>query len=298
MKFVVLGSTGMLGSEVARVAKERGLDCIEVSRHEGTRFDITLQSFHELAITLDLSATDYVVNCIGWIPQKSLGDPSSDEILAHTLNEQLPNQIDECAKTLGFRWVQIATDCVFSGATGGYVESSPKDASDLYGLTKIAGENCSSSAMQIRSSVVGPDNRTNSGLYSWFLSQVNSSKVATGYRNHLWNGVSTTAFARLAVGLALAGVRGPFAAHWLPIGVVTKLELLRLFAANLGHSPDSVVEGVGLGDVDRTLSTLEPSKNLQLWRIAGYEEIPTIEELVAEFISHDQNRGLDEQHPN
>lgn len=296
MKFVVLGSTGMLGSEVARVAKERGLNCIEVSRFEGIHFDTTLQSFDVLAKSLNLSAADYVVNCIGWIPQKSLGDPNSDGALAHALNEQLPNQIDQSAKSLGFGWVQIATDCVFSGVSGGYAEPSPKDASDLYGLTKIAGEKHSSSAMQIRCSIIGPDDRTNSGLYSWFLSQARSGTAVTGYNNHLWNGVSTTAFARLAVGLALAGARVPFASHWLPIGTVTKFELLRLFAACLGYAPDSVVEGVGPRDVDRTLSTLEPSKNLELWRIAGYEEIPTIQELVAEFVTQDKNRGLNEQH--
>ena len=36
--------------------------------------------------------------------------------------------------------LQIATDCVYSGATGGYTESSSHDALDVYGKTKSLGE--------------------------------------------------------------------------------------------------------------------------------------------------------------
>jgi dTDP-4-dehydrorhamnose reductase len=32
MRFIVLGSSGMLGSELSRVAKHAGLDVVEISR--------------------------------------------------------------------------------------------------------------------------------------------------------------------------------------------------------------------------------------------------------------------------
>ena len=38
------------------------------------------------------------------------------------------------------RYIQIGTDCVFSGKDGGYVEDSFMDAEDLYGKSKIVGE--------------------------------------------------------------------------------------------------------------------------------------------------------------
>lgn len=296
MRFVVLGSTGMLGSEVTRVAKEASLDCVEVSRGEGIRFDATIQTFSELAEKLNLSAEDYVVNCIGWIPQKATDNPSGDAILAHALNERLPSEINESSRSLGFGWVQIATDCVFSGEKGDYLESSPKDALDLYGLSKIAGEQHSSHAMQIRCSIVGPDYRSPSGLYSWFLSRARTGNAVEGFRNHLWNGVSTTAFARLAVGFALAGLKSPLKLHWLPVGSVSKFKLLTLFALNQGFVENFVIEGLAPETVNRTLATLYPSKNVELWKIAGYDKTPTIEELVAEFVSQDKNRGHDEHH--
>lgn len=286
----------MLGSEVTRVAKESGLDCIEVSRGSGIRFDATIQAFGELAEKLHLSEEDYVVNCIGWIPQKSTENPSEDAILAHALNERLPSQINESSRSFGFGWVQITTDCVFSGEKGDYLESSPKDASDLYGLSKIAGEQHSSNAMQIRCSIVGPDYRSTSGLYSWFLSRARMGKVVEGYRNHLWNGVSTTAFARLAVGFALSGLKSPLELHWLPVGFVSKFELLTLFSMNQDFEENLVIQGLAPVTLNRTLATQYPSKNIELWKIAGYNRIPTIEELVAELVSQDKNRGHHEQH--
>lgn len=293
MRLIVLGSTGMLGSEVSRIAKIMGVSSVQVSRTEGVLFDASTSTFDQLAQYLQLGPEDYLVNCIGWIPQKASGSKSEDEKLAQLLNSRLPRQVNEAVLMHGFNWIQIGTDCVFSGSTGGYGESSNQDAEDLYGRSKIAGERLSNEAMLIRTSIIGPDRRTRAGLYSWFLGEMAAGRRVMGYQNHRWNGVSTTAFARLAVGIALGGRSGAFKAHWIPANSKSKLELLKLFAGHLGISGTMIDGGEASRAVDRTLNTDNALLNQELWHLAGYPDTPTIEELVAELVQIDRGKEVD-----
>jgi dTDP-4-dehydrorhamnose reductase len=290
MRLIVLGSTGMLGTEVVRVAHKSSSLVVGVSRTEGVFFDAEQMRFSELAQNLSISDEDCVINCIGWIPQKSSGDSGIDNRQAQLLNVELASQINESAKDLGFKWIQIGTDCVFDGEEGSYSESTPKNADDLYGLSKIQGEKLSPMAMIIRASIIGPDRRTKAGLYAWFLGQVRTGRTVSGFQNHLWNGVSTTAFARLALGLANANKVSPLTAHWIPKDVVSKFSLLRLFADRHGYSPDAVQPAMGAVGVNRTLTTIDASRNEEFWQIAGYTDVPSIEQLVAELVLEDMNQ--------
>lgn len=287
MRLVVLGATGMLGSEVVRVASKSDFEVVAVSRTEGIKFDVSTSSFAQLAEELSLGPADYVINCIGWIPQKSSGSFAEDLRQAELLNVKLPQQINKSAEELGFQWIQIGTDCVFDGSVGDYLESSERSAADLYGNSKVEGERASTKALLIRASIIGPDHRSSSGLYSWFKNELRSGREVIGYANHFWNGVSTTAFAHLVVGLMNKGTRGRLVAHWVPLDKVSKYELLRLFAESLGASPDAVKSGLGREDIDRTLACENSRVNEELWRMAGYHNVPSIRDLVTELVRID-----------
>jgi len=289
-RIVILGSTGMLGSEVERVAKEQRVEHVAISRNTPLSFDARNAQFTQLAESLDLNENDWVVNCIGWIPQKAVGNAKQDRSDAMMLNAELPEQISGARDRYCFNWVQIGTDCVFSGRTGSYSESSAKDATDLYGQSKIAGEKNSSGALLIRSSIIGRDQRTHSGIYSWFKGAVAQGQV-DGYSNQMWNGVSTTAFARLAIGISQKGLRSPFEQHWVPRDSVSKYELLTLFAMELGLNKDLVNPVNTSTALDKTLVTDNSPRNQELWEIAGYISPPSIQALCREFIAIDQKLG-------
>jgi dTDP-4-dehydrorhamnose reductase len=281
----------MLGSEVSRVARESGLEVIEVSRRSDVPFEAESMDFDQVAVKLRLGEKDWLVNCIGWIPQKSSGDEVADAYLAELLNTSLPDQISRSREKHGFHWIQIGTDCVFDGKSGGYTELSPKNGTDLYGRSKIAGEVLSGGAIQIRCSIVGRDVRTHSGIYSWFKSAIKNAKVS-GYTNHRWNGATTTAFAHLAVGLVSQNWTQPMVQHWIPKDVVSKYELLQLFASSLGEKADDIQRIAATETVDRELGTVNPEVNSQLWAIAGYPQVPTIKSLCQEFIEIDRELGF------
>ena len=289
-RIVILGSTGMLGSEVLRVAKKSGIEHLAISRSTEISFDAKQSSVEQLAMEVHLNENDWLVNCIGWIPQKSSGDIKKDSAQAELLNTSLPEQLSEAKSQFGFNWIQIGTDCVFEGNTGRYSEDDVMDATDLYGQSKIAGEQKSEGVILIRSSIVGRDQRTSSGIYSWFKQAISGGPVS-GYSNQVWNGVSTTAFAKLSVGLAKASWTEPLLQHWIPEDSVSKYELLSLFAKELGLDEGLVLPVDTAPSVDRTLTTTNRSRNNELWGMAGYKPPPSIAMLCKEFIAIDQKLG-------
>jgi dTDP-4-dehydrorhamnose reductase len=99
-----------------------------------------------------------------------------------------------CAER-GIRVIQISTDCVFSGLRGNYSEIDVPDPVDLYGRTKLLGELNRPSCLTLRTSIIGWQLNTFSGLLSWFALQRN--RHMKGYRKATYSGFSTTVLAQL-----------------------------------------------------------------------------------------------------
>ena len=286
---VVLGSSGMLGQEVITVLKESQIAAKCFSRREGSEnfFSFDSQSPDEIGQILNISDGAFIVNCIGWIPQKKSGVLENDTKKAWMLNVELPEVLEDLANQRGVRVIQVATDCIFDGRVGGYLESDPASAIDLYGKTKQEGEESQPSAMRIRASIIGRDRNSNSGLYSWYRSH-SKDEVVDGYLNHYWNGVTTGALAKLFVGIISNQAFVPGVQHWLPQDSVSKFELLQLFREYLEGRGAHVKQAQAPHTVDRTLSTLTPTKSDEYWRLAGYSGAPSIEKLVGEMVAKDR----------
>lgn len=285
-RLIVLGPSGMLGQALVTEATRQHFPCITAGTSGDVPFRFEGQNLSELADLLELGPDDTLVNCIGWIPQKATGIKAQDEHQAYLLNRDLIRALRDAQQSFGFQWVQILTDCVFSGRQGPYSEDSTQDAQDLYGLSKIAGEQFLQSAVGIRSSIVGPDKNSTAGLFAWLRHSIASKQMIDGYSNVHWNGVTTLAFSKLSLAIAKTGAFPKGVMHWIPADSVSKYELLKLFAAGL-HAPESfeIRETVRTHPSDRRLATLSPTNNHSLWEIAGYSTVPTISQLVDEFIS-------------
>lgn len=251
MSVTILGSTGMLGSMMAKA------------------LDIDFEVLNRPELDAERSFTfwndDLIINCMGKIK------PYCDDVAsAIKVNALFPH-------TLPGGSIQIATDCVYSGKKGQYVETDPHDALDVYGKTKSLGE--APYIHNLRCSIIGPEVKNHLSLLDWFLAQKGE---VNGFTNHLWNGITTLHFARIVQGAIREGIELPPLQHIVPADVVTKAELLEIIAEAYGKS--TTVKPVAAPEaVDRTLATLDPAMNLKLWQAAGYPEPPTIEYMVAEL---------------
>lgn len=283
-----MGSTGMLGLAVVEAFKAFGGDVLSTVRSPAQienskgklEFDVERNSLDYLEV--DWSEGDYIINCIGII--KSEIDESSPESVkrAKRINTEFSVELAKFAEKKGLRVIQIATDCVFSGRSGDYVESSPHDPTDVYGKTKSAGESDSKNVQHLRVSIIGPENRGFTSLYEWVNRQPQNAEI-TGFVNHKWNGIPAKHFGRIARAIIennlwVAGVQ-----HILPRDSVTKAELVQLIADQLGRHDIRLKLGNGPDSIDRTLSSEHKQYNRLVWFHAGYPDVPTIARLVREI---------------
>ena len=241
------------------------------------------------AATDDLDSTfsmpiDFVVNCIGIIkPYINDSDPKQTET-AFEINGAFPNRLEAWASKNGAKVIQIATDCVFSGTKGNYLESSEHDALDVYGKSKSMGEAKGASMMHLRVSIIGPEVDRNSSLLEWVRNQPQNAEIS-GYTDHFWNGITSFHFAKITRGIIENDLFEAGFFHVLPQDSATKCELVTLIAKYLGRSDIKVNSTATGAKINRTLDTSNPVKNKALWRSAGYESPPTITQMVSELIT-------------
>jgi len=280
-KVLVLGSTGMLGSMVMRVLKSSfSPDPFEVVGGVGSS-NFKVEDFlrDPLSYSDWFSSIDYIVNCIGIIKPRIDERDKKSVKRAMEVNSLFPELLSDMAEYHKVHVYQIATDCVFGGDMGNYIESSPHDALDVYGKTKSLGEVVSPSVSHIRCSIIGPEVGQQRSLLEWFLHQPQGAELK-GYKNHLWNGVSTLAFAEVVAGLMVGDIRIPLRRHLVPAGTVDKAVLLQFFKFYFNRPDITIIPTEAPIPVDRTLKTDDPAFNKFLWQLGGYEEPPTIEEMI------------------
>ncbi len=225
---------------------------------------------------------DLVINAVGRIKQRIREGSLSDKEDTLRANSLFPLTLAQAAERSGTRVVQIATDCVYSGEKGAYVETDRHDATDLYGLSKSLGEVTSPHTINLRCSIVGFELASSFSLLNWFLHQERGATIR-GFTNHWWNGVTAMHFARLCEGVMRSPACAGFDTHVVPADSVTKHDLLCAFARAFDREDITIIPMEADCAVDRRLATNRPSVNDSLWRAAGFELAPTIEQMVLEL---------------
>ncbi len=164
MKILVLGHNGLLGNMTLTYLffKYRGNVITTNLRWNSDEFKEFVQN----------SGVDYIINCIGAIPQR-------DYVEFDLINYELPLWLDN----LGIRVISPDTD-------------EPDDTP--YGLSKSkASRDCILNTKMIKTSIIGFERNTNYSFLNWFLSCTEGSEI-DGYINQLWNGNTTLEWAQWA----------------------------------------------------------------------------------------------------
>ena len=284
---LVLGGTGMIGHGVVTSFLERGLDVRATTRHpelvpehEASLFEEFEVADGDLArLVAGYGSGDFVINCAGLIKQYIRDEDLGDRRRAIAVNADFPHALAELASAQGFRIIHITTDCVFSGGRGSYVETDRHDATDVYGKSKSLGEVPGPGIVNLRCSVIGPELRGFKSLLHWVLGH-DSGETFGGYTDHDWNGVTAKAFGRIVSGIIATANPVSGTVHVVPADAVNKYELSRMILETFGRRDVSVLPKETGTPVNRVLSTVHPGVNARLWADAGYEAIPSIEQLV------------------
>jgi dTDP-4-dehydrorhamnose reductase len=129
---MVLGGSGMLGAKVVDAfSRDAGVDVAATVREESlvSRWrslypsvswtTLYAESSQEEEITSRLEGCSWVVNCIGVIKPYIRDQRASEVERAVRVNALFPYLLGRVAGRVGARVLQIASDCVYSGARGG-----------------------------------------------------------------------------------------------------------------------------------------------------------------------------------
>jgi dTDP-4-dehydrorhamnose reductase len=129
---LLTGKNGQVGSELLRLLPELG-EVIAPDRREMNLLDPDQirQVVRRIRPALIVNAAAYT----------AVDTAEKDEANAHAVNAQAPALLAEEAKMFGSALVQFSTDYIFDGArTTPYDEADPTNPLNVYGKTKLAGE--------------------------------------------------------------------------------------------------------------------------------------------------------------
>ena len=204
MNILVLGASGMIGSTLVNtLSSNSNYNVFGTIKNNNIKVkssifnkvnlinNINLKKFNKLEQLFDEVKPDFVINCVGLIKSSKSGlDPM--EVIP--INSLFPHNISKLCYIYKSKFIQVSTDCVFSGLVGGYKETSIPDPIDLYGKSKLLGETLNENDLIIRTSLVGHEIRNKNGLLEWFLNQKN---MCHGYENAIFSGFTTLGFANV-----------------------------------------------------------------------------------------------------
>lgn len=222
-RVLILGAGGMLGGYLVPVCFWRGFTVEALPR---TAFDVCRDPWDRVP----WEKYDAVINALGAIPQK-VSDPKT---LAR-INAEFPRTVAPLCR----RWIQVSTDCVFSGKRGQYTVEDVPDPVDAYGQSKVCGE----VGVVVRGSFVGE------GGPAGLLEVVRRTRSMVGYTDHWWNGVSCLEMSRMLADLVLTEDMGVI--HVAGPDRLSKSDLCGLIATVYHHPLILTPKDVGF--VDRTL---------------------------------------------
>lgn len=143
MYILVVGASGLLGSNVVVAGKTNGFEVIGTYNSTQPQFEIPLEQ-------LDIRNTDRfrklvqkyqpttVVNCAA-MTDVDRCESNPDEAFA--LNAEAPENLATICDEFGIRFVHVSTDYVFDGATSNsYSEEDEPNPQQVYGESKLVGE--------------------------------------------------------------------------------------------------------------------------------------------------------------
>jgi len=270
-KVLVLGSTGMIGHQVFNYLKVNSVfELYNVSfrkKLQDDSFLLDARSEDILVKYIESISPNYIINCVGVLINSSNRDPEN----AIFLNSYLPHRLSRLADVINAKLIHTSTDCVFSGEKGtSYIETDEKDGKGVYAKTKGIGEVISDKHLTLRTSVVGPELKSDGEeLFHWFMMQSGS---ISGYTRAIWSGVTTLELAKAVLWSIENKITGLY--HITNNDSICKYDLLKLFKKYTGKEIDILpIDGK---EVDKSF--------IDTRKLIDYK-IPSYEQMVVEMTS-------------
>lgn len=224
MKILVLGGAGMAGHTISLYLTETGHEVTAFSRRrvdycKNINGDIT--DFDNFKKIINECQFDAIINAIGILNR----DAERNKSNAVLINSYLPHFLSDATQNMKTKTIQLSTDCVFSGKTGGYSETSFRDGETFYDRSKALGELENDKDLTFRTSIIGPDlSEKGIGLFNWFMTQEDQ---INGFTKVIWTGVTTLTLAKAMEQALNENLTGLY--NLVNNETISKCNLIRIF---------------------------------------------------------------------
>lgn len=268
MRILVLGGTGMAGHTISLYFKEAGHDVTAFSRSKldyckNINGDIT--DFEGLKNIINEGQFEAIINAIGILNQ----DAENNKSNAVLLNSYLPHFLSDTTKQMKTKIIHMSTDCVFSGESGGYSETSRRDGQTFYDRSKALGELENNKDLTFRNSIIGPDmSERGIGLFNWFMKQEGQ---INGFTKAIWTGVTTLTLAKAMEQALKENLAGLY--NLVNNETISKYELIKLFNK---YMKDDQIEILTSDKLSLDKSLVNNRKDFSF-------EVPSYESMVVEM---------------
>jgi dTDP-4-dehydrorhamnose reductase len=270
-KVLILGSAGLIGHQVYNYLKDSdNYELHNISYRNKIQNDTILLDARDEKIFIDKITSikpHYIVNCIGILINGSDSDPEN----AIFLNSYMPHRLARLADKINAKLIHISTDCVFSGdKKEPYVETDEKDGRGVYAKTKGLGEIINDKHLTLRTSVVGPELKSDGEeLFHWFMNQSDS---VSGFTKAIWSGVTTIELAKAVKWSIDHHITGLY--HVTNNSSISKHELLKLFQKHTKK------------DINiKPFSGKDANKSFIDTRLLMDYEIPSYDQMISDMVS-------------
>ena len=165
MRTLVTGANGQLGKSIKNLVIQQQISNSFVF---ATRNHLNLSDLQSLKSYFETHTFDLIINCAAYT---AVDRAELDEKEANMVNHLAVKQIAEIAQNKNIKLIHISTDFVFDGfKSQPYLEGDTANPLNIYGKTKLAGENAVISIMQFNAIII----RT-----SWVYSEYGNNFVDT-----------------------------------------------------------------------------------------------------------------------
>jgi dTDP-4-dehydrorhamnose reductase len=227
-RVLILGARGMAGHIIRSFLNTfSDFDIKGTARctEDDSLIDLDVTDLIKLKQVIRHHQPNYVINAVGVLINGSISNVANTIFI----NSYFPHRLLEICNEFGTKVIHLSTDCVFAGNDkGGYLDSFPPDAIDIYGRSKALGELLTGNSITIRTSIIGPElqNAKGEGLFHWFMNL--SGKEIKGYTNVYWSGITTLELAKVI--LKLMNKENAYGLYQVSNGdKISKLNLLYIF---------------------------------------------------------------------
>lgn len=257
---LVVGASGLLGSNVVSSALDRNLSVVGSYHSTRPDFEIPLRKLDvrdttEFEDILGEFDPPVVVNCAAMTDVDAC-EQSPER--AHEINAAAPEDLARLCSKQDTNFVHVSTDYVFDGESSErYREDAEPNPIQEYGRSKLAGEravlSAHDSSLVVRPSFVYGVNRSGEapqleGFPAWIHSRLTSGEEVPLFTDQFVTPSRAGSTAETLLDLVFDGETGPY--HVAASSCITPYEFGHIIATQLGIGTDTLV-GSSQSDVDR-----------------------------------------------